>query len=110
MRAGPLVWIKLLHTAAWAVFAGSIVALPVATAAGWFGWALGLSALVWGECLVLALNRMACPLTGWAARYTEDRAPNFDIYLPRWLAEHNKLVFGVLFAVGKVYLVARWPW
>ena len=23
-----------------------------------------------------------------------DRAPNFDIYLPRWLAQHNKTIFG----------------
>jgi len=109
MSVGPLVWIKLAHTAVWALFAGSIVALPVMTAAGRFEWALGLSALVWVECLVLALNRMACPLTGWAARYTEDRAPNFDIYLPRWLAEHNKTVFGILFALGELYLVAAWP-
>jgi hypothetical protein len=29
---------------------------------------------------------MRCPLTGIAARYTDDRRDNFDIYLPPWLA------------------------
>ncbi len=51
-----------------------------------FGWAAALSALVLVEVAVLLANRMRCPLTGVAARYTKDRSPNFDIYLPVWLA------------------------
>ena len=60
------------------------------------------------EVAILAVNRMRCPLTGVAARYTEDRSDNFDIYLPAWLARHNKLIFGGLFALGEVYLLWRW--
>jgi hypothetical protein len=37
-----------------------------------------------------------------------DRADNFDIFLPEWLARHNKLVFGTIFALGELLLV--WPW
>jgi hypothetical protein len=100
--------IKLLHTAIWALMAASILALPWL---GWFGkfrWAFGLSLLVLGECLALALNRGRCPLTDIAARYTNDRACNFDIYLPLWLACANKTIFGFLFIVGELITVWRW--
>ena len=49
---------------------------------------------------MLIANDERCPLTGVAARYTVDRRDNFDIYLPEWLARHNKLIFGGLFVVG----------
>jgi hypothetical protein len=47
-------------------------------------------------------------LTGLAARYTEERAANFDIYLPLWLARRNKSIFGTLFVAGALFVVARW--
>jgi hypothetical protein len=47
-------------------------------------------------------------LTGIAARYTPDRRPNFDIYLPEWLALHNKQIFGALYVFGLVFAFARW--
>jgi len=77
-----LVAIKLLHTAVWAVMAGSILALPVAAFTRHFRWALMLTALIVCECAVLGGNRGRCPLTDWAARFTEDRAPNLGILLP----------------------------
>jgi hypothetical protein len=106
--ADKLRQIKLLHTAIWAVMAATILALPWL---GWFGkfrWAFGLTLLIIGECLVLAVNGGRCPLTDMSARYTDDRACNFDIYLPLWLACYNKLVFGFLLVVGEVIVVWRW--
>jgi hypothetical protein len=103
-----LVAIKLLHTAIWVVLAGFILALPVAAFTRHFGWVLMLTAFVVCECAVLAANRGRCPLTGWAARFTEDRAPNFDIYLPNWLARNNKAIFGTLFAVNEFIVLWRW--
>ena len=100
--------IKLLHTAIWAVMAGSILALPVAAFTWHFRWALILTAFIVCECAVLAANRGRCPLTDWAARYTEDRAANFDIYLPGWLARNNKAIFGALFAVNELIVLWRW--
>jgi hypothetical protein len=73
--------IKLVHTGVWAVFAGSIVAIPVFAAAGNLMMAWGLIGFVSLEVLVLAANRMRCPLTDVAERYTAERADNFDIYL-----------------------------
>jgi hypothetical protein len=100
--------IRLLHTVVWALIAGCIVALPVAALEGRLDWAAAMSVVVLIECGVIGLNKGRCPLTGVAARYTEDRADNFDIYLPRWLARHNKAVFGALFVAGEVVVLWRW--
>ena len=107
-RIGALVWTKLLHTAVWAFFAGCIVAIPVAGAMRRFTWAAALTAFVLVECAVLAANRGRCPLTDLAARHTEERADNFDIYLPLWLARHNKTIFGTLFVAGELFTLWRW--
>lgn len=103
-----LVGIKLLHTAVWAIMAGSILALPVAAFTRHFGRAVILTAFIACECGVLAANRSRCPLTDWAARYTDDRAANFDIYLPEWLARNNKAIFGTVFAVNELIVLWRW--
>jgi hypothetical protein len=100
--------IKLLHTAVWAVFTSCILAIPVLASQGRFGAAAMLAVLVLGEVVVLWLNRWSCPLTAVAARYTDDRRANFDIYLPEWLARYNKQIFGPLYVVGVVYLVAMY--
>lgn len=103
-----LVRIKLLHTAVWFVVAGCIVVIPVAGARSQYRWAAAMVGVVLLECIVLAVNRGACPLTGMAARYTEERTANFDIYLPEWLARRNKAIFGTLFVAGGVFALARW--
>jgi hypothetical protein len=100
--------IKATHTCAWGIFAGCIVAFPVLAARGQFGLASILVAIVCAEVLVLAVNGMRCPLTAVAARYTSDRADNFDIYLPLWLARYNKRVFGSLFVAGLIF--SAWQW
>jgi hypothetical protein len=103
-----LTWIKVLHTAVWAFFAACIMYLPIAAFRHQFRVVLMLTALVLVECAVLACNRGHCPLTDIAARYTTSRADNFDIYLPVWLASHNKQIFGALFVVGEA--MALWQW
>ncbi|HYH78716.1 MAG TPA: hypothetical protein VEX86_02945 [Longimicrobium sp.] len=100
--------VKVVHTIAWAFFAGCILALPVAAWRGDFDTALVLIAIVFVEVGVLLVNGWRCPLTGVAARYTGDRRDNFDIYLPPWLARHNKLIFGALFAAELLFTLARW--
>lgn len=106
--ATSLRFVKLTHTAAWALFAGSIVLLPVVAWQGRFGLASILIGLVLIEVLVLAVNSWRCPLTGVAARYTDDRRDNFDIYLPLWLARYNKQVFGTLFVAGLLFAAVMW--
>ncbi len=100
--------VKLLHTAVWIFFVGCIVAIPVFAGRREFDRALMAIGLVCVEVVVLALNRWTCPLTPVAARYTDDRAANFDIYLPRRLAQYNKEIFGPLFLSAVLFTAARW--
>lgn len=100
--------LKLFHTVVWAIFAGCIIAIPFAVHAGRMRWAALLIGIVMAEVLVIALNRGSCPLTPIAARYTADRRPNFDIFLPAWLARYNKHIFGSLFAGALVYAAIAW--
>ncbi|HEY6640968.1 hypothetical protein [Povalibacter sp.] len=95
--------IKAVHTLVWAVFAGSILAIPVFVLLGKLPIAWGLIGFVFLEVVVLIANRMRCPLTDVAGRYTPERQDNFDIYLPLWLARHNKEIFGGLYVAGIVY-------
>jgi hypothetical protein len=103
-----LVTIKLLHTIAWLFFVGCILGIPVTGVKGDFGWAAVLSGAVLIECAILLLNHGRCPLTDAASRYTGERRENFDIYLPLWLARYNKAIFGTLFLLFELFVLALW--
>lgn len=100
--------IKLVHTLVWAFMVGCILGIPVMGVLRRFRRAAILSAIVWLECLVLVINGWRCPLTDLAARYTTNRGPAFDIYLPAWLAQNNKLIFGIIFIVGELVVLGLW--
>jgi hypothetical protein len=99
--------IKVAHTVVWALLVGVILAIPVmawqrrVTAVAW------LTAIMLVEVAVLVANGWRCPLTDLAARYTDDRHANFDIYLPLWLAANNKRIFGTVFVGGLVFSIWR---
>jgi hypothetical protein len=100
--------IKLVHTLVWAFMVGCILAIPIMGVLRRFRRAAILSAIVWLECLVLVINGWRCPLTDLAERYTIDRGPAFDIYLPPWLAQHNKTIFGLTFLAGELLVLGLW--
>lgn len=103
-----LVLIKLLHTLIWIFFVvviGYVVYAGVANKIDGFVWyAIGLVVI---EGIILVVNKMRCPLTPLAARFTTASEENFDIYLPRWLARNNKSIFTSIFAFGVVMVVYR---
>ena len=107
--AAKLVLVKLLHTAVWVVMATAVFYAIAAPLLGPVGVAFYLAvAAIVAEALVLVLHHWKCPLTSIAERYTDERAPDFDIYLPRWLAEHNVRVFTWILIVGLVVNVIAW--
>lgn len=57
------------------------------------------------ESAVLIINKWMCPLTPMAMKYTSDRSDNFDIYLPEWIARHNKLIFGLIFMAALLLVI-----
>jgi len=103
-----LVAIKVVHTVVWVFFASCIFAIPVCAWRGQFRAAVVFIGVVLLEVMVLLVNRWRCPLTGVAAGYTEDRRDNFDIYLPEWVARHNKTIFGTLYIAGIVVTLILW--
>lgn len=100
--------VKLAHTVVWAVLASCVVGISVAASQRRLVLAGILIGIVAVESLVLLVNGWRCPLTDIAARYTDDRRPNFDIYLPTWLARYNKQIFGTLYVVGMVWTLVAW--
>jgi hypothetical protein len=108
MRVAPasmLHAIKLAHTVVWAILVAVILAIPVMAWQNRFRAAAVLTGVMLGETLLLVVNGWRCPLTDLAARYTDDRRANFDIYLPLWLAANNKRIFGSIFAAGLVFAI-----
>ncbi|HQW04480.1 MAG: hypothetical protein IPH05_05630 [Flavobacteriales bacterium] len=106
--AAKLTAIKLVHTAVWIFFNVVIGYLAYAVLVDRIDqWAWIALALIGLECLVLLLFKMACPLTVVARRYSDSQRPNFDIYLPEWLARYNKLIYGLILLGILVGLVWR---
>ncbi len=100
--------VKFLHTLIWAFFVSVIGFILYA------GIGNDLSIRVWiaigliiVEGIVLLLNEWKCPLTPIAARYTEHRGDNFDIFLPAWLARNNKIIFTLLYFISVVVVIYR---
>ncbi len=107
-QSTALTAVKAAHTAIWAFFVACIFGAPVAAWFGNFALAAVFVGFVALEALVLLVNKWSCPLTKVAARYTEQREENFDIYLPLWLAKYNKSIFTPLYLLGAAYSAYLW--
>ena len=59
------------------------------------------------EGLILVAFKSRCPLTLLARKYSTSTKANFDIFLPEWLARHNKLISLVLYAIGLALVGCR---
>lgn len=106
--AQKLLLLKLLHTLIWAIFVwviGYVIYSGLADRITPWTW-IGIG-LVIGEGLVLLIFKMFCPLTVMARRYSDSQKDNFDIFLPNWLARHNKLIFTSLFLIGLILVLIR---
>lgn len=103
-----LLLVRALHSVVWLFFVACIAGIPIAAWYARFTMAAALSGIVALEGLVLLLNRRRCPLTIVAARYTDDRRANFDIWLPEWLARHNQSIFTALYLAGVAFALIRW--
>lgn len=63
--------------------------------------------LMSAESATFLFYKWTCPLTPLAKKYTSDRSDNFDIYLPNWLAKHNKIIFGTILIIGLILVIFR---
>ncbi|WP_281541146.1 hypothetical protein [Maribacter aestuarii] len=103
-----LLSIKLIHTVIWLFFNVVIFYLLYAVIVNkidlWVWICIGLVLL---EGIVLLLFKWFCPLTVIARRYSDSTKDNFDIFLPNWLAKHNKLIYTSIFAIAVIILLFR---
>ncbi len=92
-----LIVIKLFHTAVWTFMNVVIFYVLYAVLVDRIDHCLWIGLAVIGlECLVLLVFKMSCPLTIVARRSSGSQLPNFDIYLPQWLARYNKFIYGII--------------
>lgn len=109
-RGQKLATVKIVHSLVWLFYNVVIGYLVYAVASDkidkWVWICLGLVAI---EGLVLLAFKYTCPLTLVARRFSESTKDNFDIFLPNWLARHNKLIYATvvfLCLLGLVYRLA----
>ncbi len=100
--------IKIVHTIIWLFFNVVIFYLFYAIITNKIDrWVWICIGIILSEGIVLIVFKSMCPVTLIARRYSDSTKANFDIYLPEWLAEYNKLIYSTLFAVIIVLLVYR---
>jgi hypothetical protein len=101
-----LILVKALHTLIWAVLATVVLFVlwsGINAHSSIYSWLAVVAVLIEGA--VLMIFGGSCPLTRLARRYSDSGKDNFDIYLPNWLAKHNKLIFGSIFLLGLVLML-----
>ncbi len=92
--------IKSLHTMIWAVMAAATFYIfYCVTFMAFDNLFRAAVLLIIAEIAVLVANKWVCPLTSLAAKYTTNRAANFDIFLPEMIAAHNVKIFSTLFVI-----------
>jgi len=100
--------VKLIHTIIWGLFVSAIIYVCYA---GLFDrmtkWVWFCIAAVLIEAIVLLTNKWRCPFTSIAGKYTNVQPIGFDIFIPKWLAQHNKILFSTLFVFGLVLVLWR---
>jgi hypothetical protein len=100
--------VKITHTLIWVFFNVVIwyfvYAVVVNQIDKWVWICLGLIAL---EGLVLLIYKRVCPVTIVARKYSASQSPNFDIYLPVWLARYNKEIYSIIVILALILLLYR---
>lgn len=106
MKNRQLFIIKSIHTVIWLFFNVVIFYLLYAVIIDkidkWVWICIGLVLL---EGLVLLVFKWFCPLTVIARKYSNSTKNNFDIFLPNWLAKHNKLIYTSIFGIAILILI-----
>lgn len=103
-----LLAIKIIHTLIWLFFVTVIFYIlysGIGNKINLYTWIA--IALIIAEGIVLLLFKMYCPLTLIARKYSDSDKDNFDIFLPHWLARHNKIIFTTIYLVSVLIVLIR---
>ncbi|MGE0772819.1 MAG: hypothetical protein AB7K37_13975 [Cyclobacteriaceae bacterium] len=103
-----LFWVKILHTLIWVYFNLVLIYLFFAGITdridGWVWFGIGSFA---AEGMVLLIFKNVCPLTLWARNYSNSSRDNFDIFIPNWIAKHNKAIYTILLVIALAFIAYR---
>ncbi len=100
--------IKVIHTIVWVFFVVMIFYILYAGIADKIGILVWFAiSLVVIEGIVLLINGWKCPLTILGQNYTDDTDAGFDIFLPKWLAKNNKVIFTTIYFLGVAIVIYR---
>lgn len=103
-----LIAIKSIHTLIWFAYVVIIFYILYAALIDRIDTRFWIAvASVIAEGIILIANHWRCPLTVAAKRYSQDASVGFDIFIPRWLAKHNKTIFTTLFVIAMVIAAYR---
>jgi len=103
---GKLFTLKILHTVVWAIFVFMIVYILYTGILDIIDWFTYFSiATVFVEGIVLLIFKLKCPITIIARRHTDIQEVNFDIFLPKIIAKHNKTIFITLYIIGVIIVI-----
>ncbi|HYV91650.1 MAG TPA: hypothetical protein VE978_07705 [Chitinophagales bacterium] len=94
-----IVWLLLATTTFYILYSGLFNRITPYT---WIA-----IAMIVGEGIVLLIYKWTCPLTVIARKYSDSQKDNFDIFLPNWLAKHNKTIFTTIFFAGIILVLYR---
>jgi len=100
--------IKIIHTIIWVFFVliiAYILYSGIFDKINIFTWISVVIILV--EGIVLYFNKWNCPLTILGKKYTEQTHIGFDIYLPKFIAKYNKLIFTTIYLLGLIIIIQR---
>ncbi len=103
-----LILIKILHTVIWLFYAMTILytlyAAIVDKIDAYFWMAVGFVVL---EGIILLIYGGHCPITLISEKYSRNVSVGFDIFIPKWIARYNKMIFGTIFLVSIIIAAYR---
>ncbi|MFZ5966975.1 MAG: hypothetical protein ACOYVK_07345 [Bacillota bacterium] len=103
-----LFYIKLSHTIIWVFYVFIICFILYAGIFNKIDIYVWIAIdLVIFEGIILLIFKGKCPLTILGYKYTNNHEIGFDIFLPRWLAKNNKMIFGTIFMIGVLIIIYR---
>jgi hypothetical protein len=101
--------VKAVHTAAFALIAGSIVLFAWDGIRGRSGRrAIAAAAIAITETVVYATNNQVCPLTPLAEELGADSGTVSDLYLPKPISDRIPLLGGSTLVIGLAFHLAGW--
>jgi hypothetical protein len=94
-----LIWVIMVFSIFYIIYAGIVNRLDI------YLW-MNIGLMIF-ELIVLAINKGSCPLTIVAKKIKKEYKDGDDIFLPKWVAINNKLIFGPLLFIGFLIILYR---